>query len=756
MEENYEIGYNFKKIYLHLPRKRIIPAKMIMKKYFYPILICCSLSVEMTIAQSKPAFLNPSLPVNERVNDLISRMTAQEKVSQMMNSTPAIPRLHIAAYNWWSEALHGVARSGVATVFPQAIGMAAAFDPALVKKEGDAISDEARAMYNAAAAKGYYLQYGGLTFWSPNINIFRDPRWGRGQETYGEDPYLTSQMATAFIEGMQGNNPKYLKVGACAKHFAAYSGPEKLRHEFDAKVSMHDLYATYLPAFHSAVKAGVIGVMCAYNAVNGKPCCSNTYLLDDVLKKKWGFKGYIVSDCDAISDIAEGHHYESDALNAAAVSLKRGVNLNCGDTYVNLTEALQKGLITEQDLDSSLAVLLRIRFQLGMFDPPKDDPYNAIPYSVVNSPAHRALAKRAALESIVMLKNDGVLPLKNDLSKYFVTGPNADNIYSLLGNYYGVNTKFVTFLEGIAADVAPGSQVQYKPGTELNHPNVNPEDWTTGDAHASDVTIVVLGINGEIEGEEGESIQSSTYGDRMNYNLPENQIEFLRKLRAHNKKPIIAVITGGSPMNLAPVDSLADAVLLAWYPGEEGGAAVADIIFGKESPSGKLPVTFPMSYSQLPPFDDYSMQGRTYRYMSATPLYPFGFGLSYAHFTFSNMKISSPVIKKGQTYQVSAKVTNDGKYTGEEVAQLYISDKSGRKDVPFYALKGFKRIFLKPGESKEVSFTITPEMMKVVNENGISVMDAGKHEIFIAGAVPVARSEALGAARPVSVVCMVE
>lgn len=738
------------------PTKKILLAKMIMKRRLYPVLLLCLVCVETASAQSRPAYLNPSLSLNVRVNDLISRMTTQEKVSQMMNSSPAIPPLHITAYNWWSEALHGVARSGGATVFPQAIGMAATFDPDLVKKVGNAISDEARAMYNAATREGYDLQYGGLTFWSPNINIFRDPRWGRGQETYGEDPYLTSQMATAFIEGMQGNNPKYLKVGACAKHFAAYSGPEKLRHEFDAKVSLHDLYATYLPAFYAAVKAGVIGVMCAYNAVNGEPCCANTYLLDDVLRKKWGFHGYIVSDCDAIGDIYEGHHYESDALNAAAVALKRGVNLNCGDTYVNLTQALQKGLITERDLDTALAVLLRIRFRFGMFDPKEDNPYNAIPYSVVNSPQHRTLAKRAAAESVVLLKNNGVLPLKNNLSKYFVTGPNATSIDALLGNYYGVNNNFVTMLEGIANDVAPGSQVQYKPGTQLNHSNLNPEDWTTGDAHSSDVTIVVLGITGELEGEEGESIQSSTYGDRMDYNLSQNQIDFLRKLREHNKKPIIAVITGGSPMNLAPVDSLADAVLLAWYPGEEGGAAVADIIFGKKSPSGKLPVTFPMSYSQLPPFDDYSMQGRTYRYMTATPLFPFGFGLSYAHFVFSDVKISSSVVKKDQTFRVSATITNKGKYGGEEVVQLYISDKSDREDVPLYALKDFKRILLDPGESKEVSFTVTPEMMAVINENGASVIDKGKHQIYIAGALPGSRSEQLGAAKPVSIICTVE
>ena len=723
-----------------------------MKHFFLPVIITLigiTLGREC-LSQSRPAYLNPSLPTEQRVNDLISRMTLSEKVSQMTNSTPAIPRLHIPAYNWWSEALHGVARSGVATVFPQAIGLAATFNDSLMKKVATAISDEGRAMYNAALEKGYHEQYGGLTFWTPNINIFRDPRWGRGQETYGEDPYLTSRMGVAFVKGMQGDDPRYLKVAACAKHFAVYSGPEKLRHEFDAKVSRHDLAATYLPAFHALVSAGVAGVMCAYNAVDGEPCCANTYLLDDILRGQWGFRGYVTSDCGALADIYQGHRYESDALHASAVALKRGVNLDCGDVYLNLKDALAQGLITEKELDSSLAALLRIRFRLGMFDPRGSNPYDQIPMSVVNSAGHRALARKAADESIVLLKNDGALPLKNDLSKYYVTGPNAADIDALIGNYYGVNPQFVTFLEGIAGEIAPGSQLKYKPGILLDRANLNQMDWTTGAAQASDAIIVVMGITGEIEGEEGESILSATSGDRLDYNLPSNQIAFLRKLRKNNKKPIITVITGGSPMNLAPVDSLSDAVLLAWYPGEEGGAACADIIFGRKSPSGKLPMTFPKSLKDLPSFEDYTMEGRTYRYMRTTPLYPFGFGLSYAHFVYSDIRASSLSATKDESVTVTATLTNKGKYPGTEVAQLYISDNSGRKDAPLYALKGFQRIHLKPGESRRISFKVTPAMLQVADDNGNKVIDAGKHEIYIAGALPTPRSTVLGIAKPVS------
>lgn len=728
-----------------------------MKKISVPLFttLSCLLCPQIAFSQARPSYLNPSAPLEVRVHDLISRMTTSEKVGQMMNDAPAIPRLGIPAYNWWSEALHGVARSGVATVFPQAIGLAATFDDSLMKELAGVISEEGRAFYNDAAKKGYRNQYGGLTFWTPNINIFRDPRWGRGQETYGEDPYLTARMGVAFVKGMQGDDPAHLKVAACAKHFAVYSGPEQLRHEFDARVSRQDLYATYLPAFHALVSAGVAGVMCAYNAVDGEPCCANTYLLDKVLRSDWGFRGYVTSDCGAIADIYQGHHYAKDALNAAATSLKRGVNLNCGNVYGNLTEALQKKMVTEGALDSSLAVLLRIRFRLGMFDPAGSNPYDSISDRVINSPSHRALAEKAAAESIVLLKNDGALPLKNDLAQYYVTGPNATDINALIGNYYGVNPQFVTFLEGVAAAIAPGSQLKYKPGILLDRPNANQMDWTTGEAQASDVIIAVLGITGEIEGEEGESIRSATSGDRLTYDLPQNQIDFLRKLRRGNKKPIIAVITGGSPMNLAPVDSLADAVLLAWYPGEEGGRAMADILFGKASPSGKLPITFPKSLKDLPAFEDYTMKGRTYRYMKAVPLYPFGFGLSYADFRYADMRLSASSVSRDQTFTATATISNNGKYPGTDIVELYITPPGVSYMTPLYSLKGFKRISLQPGASQTVTFAITPGMLGVVNEEGARTVNPGDYKIYIAGSLPGERSTTLGIAKPAEAVCTV-
>jgi beta-glucosidase len=557
--------------------------------------------------QDQDVFRNPSAPLEARINDLISKLTLEEKALQMMHRSPAIPRLNIPAYNWWNESLHGVARSGVATVFPQAIGLGATFDEDLIFRIGNAISDEARAMHNASVAKGHRLQYSGLTFWTPNINIFRDPRWGRGQETYGEDPFLTATLGMALVKGLQGNHPSYLKVAACAKHFAVHSGPERLRHEFNAVASPKDLRETYLPAFKALVDNGVETVMCAYNATNGEPCCSNQYLLKEVLRDEWGFKGHVVSDCWALVDLYQenGHKTVATQAEAVALAVKRGVNLNCGDEFPALVEAVNKGLITEKEIDAALAVLLKTRFRLGLFDPAENNPYNKIGTDVIDSEAHRALAKEAALKSIVLLKNNGALPLKNDLPRYFVTGPNAEGVYALMGNYYGVNPNMVTFLEGIAAAIQPGSQLQYKPGVELDRANVNPIDWTTGDAKASDVTFVVMGLTGMLEGEEGESIASPHYGDRLDYDLPKAQIDFLKKLRDGNPKPIIAIVTGGSPMNLSEVHELADAVLLVWYAGEEGGNAVADILFGKASPSGKLPITFPKSLAQLPPYEDY-------------------------------------------------------------------------------------------------------------------------------------------------------
>jgi beta-glucosidase len=700
-------------------------------------------------------YLDTSKTLDERVNDLVSKLTLDEKVHQMMNVSPAIPRLNIPAYDWWNEALHGVARGGVATVFPQAIAFGATFDDKLVRQVSTAISDEARAMYNAALADDYHERFDGLTFWTPNINIFRDPRWGRGQETYGEDPFLTSKIGVAFVTGMQGDDPAHLKVAACAKHFAVHSGPERLRHVFNAQASSKDLYETYLPAFKALVNAHVEAVMCAYNRTNNEPCCGSNLLLDSVLRDQWHFKGHVVSDCGAIADFYMGHHVVPGQPEAVALAVKHGVDLNCGDEYPALVDAVKKGLITEKEIDAALATLLKTRFKLGMFDPKGSGPYDHIPESVINSPEHRQLAKQVALESIVMVKNNGVLPLRNDLPKYFVTGPNAATIGALIGNYYGINPQMTTIMEGLASGISHASEMQYKQGILLDRPNSNPIDWTTGDAQASDVTFVVLGITGLLEGEEGEAIASPGFGDRLDYNLPQNQIDFLKKLRAGNKNKIVAIITGGSPMNLAEVQELSDAVLLVWYPGEEGGHAIADIVFGKVSPSGRIPVTFPKSYDQLPAYENYSMKGRTYRYMTAESLYPFGYGLSYTTFAYSGMKLSSAKVKKNAPVTAEATVTNTGRMEADEVVQLYITDPQNGEN-PLFSLKGFKRIKLKPGESQIVNFTLTPEILQSVNDDGKSVQLTGDYHIYLAGAVPTKRSEDLGMPKYAEAVLKVE
>lgn len=720
------------------------------------IALLLQLVVVCTLAAQKPLYLDTRQPVAVRVKDFIQRLTLEEKAGQMMYNSPAIPRLNIPEYNWWNEALHGVGRSGVATVFPQAIGLAATFDDSLALAEASVISTEARAMYNEAVAKGYHTKYGGLTFWTPNINIFRDPRWGRGQETYGEDPFLTAKMGVAFVKGLQGNNDHYLKVAACAKHYAVHSGPEKLRHVFNAQATPRDLWETYLPAFHALVDAKVEAVMCAYNRTNDEPCCGNSFLLQDVLRKQWKFKGHVVSDCWALVDFYEGHKVVNNATEAAALALQRGVNLNCGSVYNDgLVKAVQQGLVTEKQVDSALAVLLQTRFKLGLFDPKGSTPYDALEAKDINTTTNRALARTVAQKSIVLLKNNGVLPLRNDLKKYFITGPNAATLDALMGNYYGVNNNYSTFIEGLAAQIQPGSQLQYRPGILPDRPNVNPIDWTSGEAKNCDATIVVLGITGLMEGEEGESIASPSYGDRLDYNIPENQVSFLRKLKQNNDKPVIAVITGGSPMNLAEVHKLADAVLLVWYPGEEGGNATADIIFGKISPSGKLPVTFPQSLDQLPPYEDYHMKGRTYRYMSAVPLYPFGYGLSYTSFSYD--KLQAPAtIKKGQAIQVTVEVKNTGKINADEVVQLYVTPETGDKDAPLYSLKGFKRVHLKAGETRKVIFSLTARELSFANEQGDIVENAGQYKIAVGGALPGKRSEELGAAKAQEVVVQVQ
>jgi beta-glucosidase len=701
-----------------------------------------------------PAFRDPKQPLTVRVNDLIKQLSLEEKAQQMLDQSPAIARLGIPAYSWWNEALHGVGRSAPATVFPQAIGLGATFDDDLALREATAISDEARAVYNAAIAKNHYVKYGGLTFWTPNINIFRDPRWGRGQETYGEDPTLTSRLGVAFVKGLQGNDPKYLKVAACAKHYAVHSGPERLRHEFNAEASPQDLRETYLPAFKALVKdANVEAVMCAYNSTNGEPCCGNEFLLGQVLRKEWGFRGHVVSDCGALDDLYQGHKTVKTKTEAAALALSRGVDLNCGDTYTKLPEAVRQGLLKESQVDSALAILLRTRFKLGLFDGPNATPYDKLGPEVVNSAAHRALAKEAALKSMVLLKNNGVLPLRPDLGKYFVTGPNATSVEALLGNYYGVNGQMSTILEGLVGAVQPGSQIEYKQGALLDRPNINPIDWTTGEAKTTDAILVVLGITGVLEGEEGESIASAHAGDRLDYNLPQNQIDFLKKLREGSKTPIVAIVTGGSPMNLSEVHELADAVLLTWYPGEEGGNAVADLVFGKASPSGRLPVTFPKSLAQLPAYEAYGMKGRTYRYLEAEPMYPFGYGLSYGKFAYSAAKLSATKAAKNKPVELTATVTNSGSMASEEVVQLYLTHpaKAGAQ-TPLFALKGYQRVSLAPGASKVVKFTLTPEMLALVNAQGQSVAPSGPVTAWVGGSLPSARSLALGAAKPASVV----
>ncbi|GAA4300392.1 glycoside hydrolase family 3 C-terminal domain-containing protein [Aestuariibaculum suncheonense] len=703
-------------------------------------------------------FQDPSLTLDKRIDDLISRLTLEEKVDQMMNGTSAIERLSIPPYDYWNEALHGVGRASAATVYPQAIGLGATFDKDLVYRVSSAISDEARALYNATSEKGNYNRYNGLTFWTPNINIFRDPRWGRGQETYGEDPYLTSALGASFVNGLQGDHPDYLKTAACAKHFAVHSGPEQVRHEFNAEVSQKDLWETYLPAFKVLVDANVEAVMCAYNSTNGEPCCANNYLITEVLRDSWGFKGHVLSDCWAIVDFFTpkgqgGHGASSTMAEAAALAVKSGVSLNCGDSYEALPEAIQQGLITEKELDEQLSILLRTRFKLGMFDPKGSSPYDDISMNVVNSEAHRNLAKEAAQKSIVLLKNNGILPLKNNLSKYFITGPNATSIEALLGNYYGVNSNLVTIMEGISAAIHPASQLQYRLGAMLNKKSLNPINYATGNAANSDVTIAVLGLTSTLEGEEGDSIDSSTAGDRLDYNLPENQIEYLKDLREtadknpEDKKPIVAIITGGSPVNLKEVYELADAVLFVWYPGEEGGTAVADVIFGNVSPSGRLPITFPESLNQLPPYEDYSMKGRTYRYMNSEPMFPFGFGLSYTHFTYSEIKASKMNISSNEKLNVEVTLTNSGEVKSDEVVQMYISDLEASVAVPYFQLINTKRITLEPGASQSVKFELSPKDFEIVKEDGSRTIEPGKFKIYIGGSSPMKRSVELGASK---------
>jgi len=683
-----------------------------------------------------------------RINELISQMTLEEKVSQLSYTSAAVPRLGIPEYNWWNECLHGVARAGIATVFPQAIALAATFDEGFIEEVAEAISDEARAKYNEAIKMGNRGQYWGLTFWTPNINIFRDPRWGRGQETYGEDPYLTGRIGLAFVRGLQGDDPDNLKLAACAKHYAVHSGPEKFRHTFDAVVSKKDLFETYLPAFKALVEGGVESVMGAYNRTLGEPCCGSYYLLKDILRGKWGFKGHVVSDCWAVRDFHEHHKVTETPEESAALALNAGCDLNCGCTYPMLTVSLKKGLVTEEAIDNALRRVLRTRFKLGMFDPVGKGKYDKLDRKVINCEEHRQLALKAAEKSIVLLKNDkGLLPLDSSAKKITVVGPGAANAHTLFGNYYGVSSRFVTILEGLGEKVKDkyGINLEYRQGCLMYGAN-NLSNAEFGQANAADIIIAVMGLDGALEGEEGDAIASDTNGDRTYVELPPWQINFLQKVRAAGK-PVILVLTGGSP--IAIPEDIADAVIFAWYPGELGGKAVADIIFGDVVPSGKLPITFPASTAQLPPYEEYSMKGRTYRYMTEKPQYPFGFGLSYTSFRFDSLTLSAPTLSAGASAKAMVNLTNTGKRDAEEVVQIYITKDERGADDPLFSLKAFRRVLVPAGKSLTAEFELPASAFETVNAEGDSALLPGSYTVIAADAAPVPVAVEKGAPSPV-------
>jgi beta-glucosidase len=828
----------------------------------------------------QPAYLNPSLPIDQRADDLLGRMTLEEKASQLVNQSRPIPRLNVPAYDWWSEALHGVA-FGTATVFPEPIGLAASFDAPLIHDMAVAIGTEARAKNNMAVRAGRRRLMEGLTFWSPNINIFRDPRWGRGQETYGEDPFLTGRMAVAFVTGMQGDDPKYLRVVSTPKHFAVHSGPEPARHTIDVKVSKHDEEDTYLPAFRDAVVEGKAwSVMCVYNSVNGQPGCANQFLLEDQLRDKWKFGGYVVSDCDAVADIERGHHFVKTQAEAAAASLKAGTDNECADffgtmrnnsDYVKYLDAVKQGLLTEKDIDVSVKRLLRARFALGMFDPPEMVKYAQTPDSENDSEEHRQLALKAARETMVLLKNDGVLPLSPAVKRIAVVGPLADQIRVLEGNYNGTPSRATTALDGIRKQF-PAAEVVFEPGTNFLRPpslvpaeafstaggqpglqaeffkgpqfqgvpvatrvdkdiafglgaNAAPagltrfsvrwtgyltppesgtwelavegarnrafldgklvmdgsasvwpdrktarlklegghryaleleQDWEMGlfqrlswrreipDALAgavaaakqADVTVAVVGLTSDLEGEEMDvDLPGFKGGDRTSLDLPGEEEELLKAVHATGK-PLVVALMSGSALSVNWAAEHANAIVEAWYSGEEGGAAIAETLAGVNNPAGRLPVTFYKGVEQLPDFTDYSMKARTYRYFQGQPLYPFGFGLSYSKFEYGNVKLSgTPSIDAGSLLHVEADVKNVSGPAGDEVVQVYLTFPP-LPGAPIRALRGFQRVHIEAGATRHVQFTLEPRDLSMVNEAGDRVVAAGSYRLSVGGGQP--------------------
>ena len=685
----------------------------------------------------------------KKAQALVAQMDVMEAAAQLSYDAPAIDRLNIPEYNWWNEALHGVARAGVATSFPQAIGIAATFDPELVQQLGDIAATEGRAKYNALSAKGDRDIYKGLTFWSPNINIFRDPRWGRGHETYGEDPYLTAQLGKAYIRGLQGDG-EYLKSAACAKHFAVHSGPEAERHWFNAVPSKKDMNETYLPAFKAAVmEADVESVMGAYNAVNGYPACGSPELLEEYLRKQWNFQGHVVSDCWAIRDFHENHHFTDTPAESSAAALKAGTDLNCGCTYRCLLTALAQKLITEEDIRQAAVRLFTTRYLLGIMDGQHTE-FDSIPYSVLECREHLAAANEAAEKGIVLLKNNGILPLsKEKLSAIGVVGPNANSRVALIGNYHGTSSRYITVLEGIQDEAGDDVRVYYSEGSHLFKDRVEnlgrPNDRIAEAcvvADQSDVVVLVLGLDETLEGEEGDTGNADASGDKRNLLLPQGQRE-LAKAVLDSGKPVILCLMAGSAIDVSEIADRAAAVVQLWYPGARGGKAVADILFGKRSPSGKLPVTFyyNSALEEMPAFTDYSMQNRTYRYYTGKPLYPFGYGLTYGD--------TSVVSLTADKNAAAVTVRNDGMDT-EDVLQLYLKDMASPDAPENPILCGFRRIALAQGEEKEIIIPLNPDAFRVCNAEGQWIPGSGKWTLYAAFGQPDARTEELTGKKAVS------
>ena len=683
----------------------------------------------------------------KRAEQLVANMTLEEKASQLRYDAPPIRRLNIPAYNWWNEALHGVARAGTATSFPQAIGLAAAFDEELVHEIAEVIAEEGRAKYNAFTKQDDRDIYKGLTFWSPNVNIFRDPRWGRGQETYGEDPYLSSRLGVSYIKGLQGEK-ETMKAAACVKHFAVHSGPEALRHEFNAEVSPKDLRETYLPAFEAAVKEGKSeAVMGAYNRTNGEPCCASKTLMQDILRGEWGFEGHYVSDCWAIRDFHERHLISPDAKTSAAMAINAGCDLNCGNTYLHILNAYEHGLVSEETITESCTRLFTTRYLLGLFD---DNEFDSIPYEKVECKKHLELSERAARESMVLLKNNGILPLDKEAVKTIgVIGPNANSRASLIGNYHGTSSEYITILEGIKAFAKDEIRVLYSDGCNISNPKTEALAFDHDRiseavivAEHSDVVVLCLGLNELLEGEEGDQGNQYASGDKESLLLPESQRKLMEAL-SDTGTPVVLCMMAGSDIDLSIAKENYDAIIQAWYPGARGGKAFAELLFGLYSPSGKLCVTFYDPESDLPEFTDYSMKNRTYRYLESNPQYPFGYGLTYGRAKVTEAYLSM------EEMEVEAVVENIGDRAVEEVIQVYVKVMDSEFAPLHPRLCGFKRVALNCGEKKSVKIKLDQRAFMVVNENGEYVKDGNHVELYAGFSQPDETSIQLMGCKPV-------